>query len=76
MSRESVKRFEKGVQKLIREDGDHCSVCRRPFAQSSGRSSISSTQSVKGPVGLRVDRVLTHTQNQTFPTGALSQVRT
>ena len=32
MSREAVKRIERGIQKLIKADGDHCSICRRPFA--------------------------------------------
>lgn len=29
MSREEVKRIERGVQKRLKADGDHCSVCRR-----------------------------------------------
>lgn len=32
MSREAQKRLERGLQKLITEDGDHCTVCRRALA--------------------------------------------
>lgn len=32
MNREERKRLERGIQKLLKADGDNCTVCRRDFA--------------------------------------------